>query len=194
MTAGTTSATSSASRRCRAQAPRKPPATTPSPPWSDSARPLREAHHAGDHAGSQQRDERRQRRECQHAGIEPNVIHADSPHVSAGRTRMVIHAAATPSTPPPADTMTLSVNGCRTSRPRPAPIAARHRHFALARDAARETEIADIHARDEQQAGDGGHQHEQGAGFTSPVMSEDERHRPHDRRPTLARRAPASTR
>ena len=53
-----------------------------------------------------------------------------SPGTSAGTARSTIDAAASPSTPPPALIITLSVSSCRTRRPRFAPSAA---HTASAR-------------------------------------------------------------
>ncbi len=56
--------------------------------------------------------------------------------------------------PPASDSSVLSVSSCRTSRQRPAPSARAHGQLAIAAQHARQREVGDVRAREQQhQAG-----------------------------------------
>ncbi len=66
-----------------------------------------------------------------------------------------------PSAPPASASTTHSVRTWRTIRPRLAPIGEPHRHLALPRRAARQQQVGDVRAHDQQDDGDRGEQHAQ---------------------------------
>ena len=80
---------------------------------------------------------------------------------SPAATRTSHHASTRPSAPPAIEKTALSVNSCRTIRPRLPPDRGPDRQLALPRDAARQQQIRDVGARDHQHQRDRHGQHGQ---------------------------------
>ena len=80
---------------------------------------------------------------------------------SVSRNRMTGMASARPATAPNPASIRLSTRNCVINRPRPAPSAARTRHFAASHDAARQQQIRQIDAGDQQHRRRRAQQHDQ---------------------------------
>ena len=78
---------------------------------------------------------------------------------SASSPRWNAHASARPATPPRLPSSRLSVTSWRISRPRLAPSAARKPSSRCAHRAARQQQVGDVHAGDEQHERDGAGEH-----------------------------------
>ena len=83
----------------------------------------------------------------------------------------------TPPVPASSASTTLSVSICRTRRRRPAPTAARTTSSRPRADGAREQQVRDVRARDQQHEGHRGQQHEQ----RLPRVADDDLLKRHDR-------------
>ena len=76
--------------------------------------------------------------------------------------RTVTVASSRPPSAPPAPSSRLSVSNCLAMRARPAPRAARSDELAPPRDRARQQQVGDVGARNQQHEPDGGEQDEKG--------------------------------
>ena len=120
--------------------------------------------HAGDH--------RRHAGGEQHAPVDADFVHARRCRPARARSaRCTVHHITTmPTRPPAIANSTLSVSNCRAMRDAAGAERGARRQLLLARDAAREQEVGDVHRRHDQHERDAGQQdHQRRRGSCRPT-------------------------
>jgi hypothetical protein len=85
----------------------------------------------------------------------PGIFPATIPNKPDRNTGMPEAASASPAIPPSSASNRLSTKSCRTSRPRPAPIAGANPHLTLSPRRLSQQQVGDICACDQQDERDG---------------------------------------